>query len=269
MTVRSGQTAQHKLAQARRTVPVGRVVSRVVLGVLAGASAVLVFWALRFHPRFHVARVVLEGVPPIRQAQTEEITDAWIGAPILFLDFERSLGGLAQLPWVEEVEARRVIPDTIFVRVKARPAVAVAMKDGELWTVDRRGMWLGPHGDRPGSPAEDFVIIRPKTDEPGFVAAGASFVAAVLEEDATLHARLSEVEVAPDSFAVIDRYSHLRILFSKESVRKGEAVASWRALLALQPELDRHSLLKTDVDLRFSGRIVLRAPAADAARGKT
>lgn len=266
----TGYSTKQQLSQARRTVPVGRVLWRATLGLVAGAAAVTAFWFLRFHPRFQVSRVVMEGVPPIRQAQAEEITDSWIGSPILFLDFRRSLESLSQLPWVEEVDARRVIPDTIFVRVKARPAVALAMKDGELWTVDRRGTWLGPHGDRPGRAAEeDFVIIRPQVDDPKSVALGAAFVAAILDDDPALHARISEVEVAAESFSVIDRYSRLRLLFSKDAARKGEAAASWRALLALQPELDRHSLLKTDVDLRFSGRIVLKAPATDAARGKT
>jgi hypothetical protein len=162
-----------------------------------------------------------------------------------------------------------VIPDTIFVRIKARPAVALALKDGELWTVDRRGTWLGPHGDHAGREDEDFVIIRPQAGGPKAVSSGAAFVARILEDDPALHARISEVEVLSDSFSVIDRYSRLRILFSREAAGQAEAASSWRALLALKPELDRHSLLGTDVDLRFSGRIVLRAPAADAARGKT
>ncbi|MEO6325429.1 MAG: FtsQ-type POTRA domain-containing protein [Thermoanaerobaculia bacterium] len=271
-------------------------IALVVFVFIAGGSVAAAALTLRMNARFSVLRVVLDGVPEARRAEAEELTDGWIGKPLLFVDLDTPIARLATRPWVERVSARRVVPDTVTVQVTARRPVALARKDGVLWTVDRAGTWLGPYAGRAVSGADDFVVIDASASAAGVkssklpegqdaagangrsvasetcdagVARGAAFIARLREDDPPLLARLSELEVEPDGFRAVDNVAHMRLRFGPEALSAGSTAAIWRAFLALIPELERHSLLGHEADLRFADRIVLKAPAHDAGRGKT
>ena len=231
------------------------------------ASVFGVYLTLRMHPRFAVNRVVLEGIPESRRAEAEELTDGWIGKPLLFADIARPVAALSSRPWVASASARRVVPDTIAVRIVARPPVALARKGDEIWTVDRAGSWLGPYTGRAVGHDDDFVIIDPGGVEDS-VARGAAFLDTLHSEDPALLARVSELLVRTDGFRLVDRVAHVSLLFAPDAHEPGCAAPIWRAYLALRPELERHALTTTEVDLRFADRIVLKAPA-DGGRGKT
>lgn len=238
-------------------------------GILLGlAGAALA--ALRFHPRFAVRRVVLEGVPDMRRAEAERITASWIGSPVLFTDLAGPLADLASRSWVASATARRVVPDTVAVRVNARPPVALARRDGVLFTVDCAGTWLGAWDARKAAPGEDWVLVDPGDDASGSaaVARGAAFVARMREDDPALFARLSEVEVLSEGFAAWDRSARVRLLFGEDALESGRAAAAWRAYLALRPELERHQLLRPEADLRFRDRIILTPSRREAERGR-
>ena len=225
---------------------------------------------LRAHPRFAVNRVILDGVPEARRAETEELTDAWIGRPLLFLDLEQPVAELSKRSWVAAASARRIVPDTIAVHVVARPPVALvarADKGGELWTIDRGGSFTGPYSGRALSKSDDFVVLSGAHDTEA-LARGSAFLEAIRAEDPALLARVSDVAVVPEGFAVTDRGARSRLLFGPDAAEPGKAAPLWRAFLALLPELDRHALSAADADLRFAGRIVLKAPG-DSGRGKT
>jgi hypothetical protein len=239
------------------------------LAVGAGAALAGLLLVLRFHPRFTVTRVVLEGVPEARRAEAEAATDRCIGQPLLFVDLDRPVAALSSCAWVEKAIARRVIPGSIHISVTARPAIALARKEGELWSVDAAGTLLGPHAGKGLSAAGDFVVIDAESGGAKALARGAAFVARIREDDPVLFARLSEVSVKADEFAVVDRESRTRLLFGPDALSPGRASALWRVYLTLRGELDRHALLRNEADLRFNDRIILKAPASDAVRGKT
>ncbi len=240
--------------------------SVLVLLAACGAAAAT---ALRLHPRVLVRRVVLEGVPEPRRAEVEAVTDPWIGRPLLSVDLDAAVAALSSRPWVERAAARRVVPDTIAVRLAARPAVAVARRGDELWAVDAEGGFLGPLKEE--ARAEDFVVIDPSGagDERAGTARGTAFVTRLKADDPDLLGRLSEVVVTRDGIAVIDKIARLRLLFGPEALEPRTGSLRWRALLALLPEIERHGLLRREVDLRFRDRIVLKAPASEGERGKT
>ncbi len=238
-----------------------------LLFVILGLSGLLL---LRTHSRFAVNRVVLEGVPEARRSEAEELTDGWIGRPLLFLDLDQPVAELSKRSWVASATARRIVPDTIAVRIVARPPVALvarADKDGELWTIDRGGSFIGPYAGRALSRSDDFVVLSGASDAAS-LARGAKFVEVLREEDPELLARLSGVVLVPEGFSVTDRIAKACLLFGPDAAEPKKAAPLWRAFLALRPELDRHSLPATEADLRFSGRIVLKAPP-DTGRGKT
>lgn len=225
---------------------------------------------LRTHARFAVSRVVLEGVPEARRAEAEELTDAWIGRPTLFIDLEGPVAELSKRSWVAAASARRVVPGTIAVVVVARPPVALALREdrgGELWTVDRTGSFIGPYAGRALSRGDDFVVLAGAADA-GARARGAAFLDVLRTEDPDLLARASDVAVVPEGFAVTDRVASCRLLFGPDAAEPGRAAPIWRAYLALLPELERSALPTSDADLRFAGRIVLKAPG-DSGPGNT
>jgi hypothetical protein len=258
-----------------------------LLGGLGALSLAGTLALLRFHPRFEITRVVMTGVPDARRPEAEQLTDPWIGQPLLFADVDGPVSQLARRSWVARVSARRVVPDAVVVEVAARPAVALARRGEALWSVDRSGTWLGPYEGRSLSAKDDFVVLDVPATEAGEapstgggeraasphvdpnVARGASFVERLAEDDPALLARTSEIAVREDGFRLVDQEARLTLVFGTDALVPGRASAAWRAFLALTPELERHGLLEREVDLRFQNRIVLRAPASEAGPGQT
>jgi cell division septal protein FtsQ len=258
-------------ARPTRRLATGIRTAALAVGLAIGAGVVLagLLLVLRFHPRFTVTRVVLEGVPEIRRVEAEAATDRCIGQPLLFVDLDGPVTVLSSCAWVEKALARRVVPGTIHITVTARPPIALARKEGELWAVDAAGTLLGPHAGKGLAAADDYVVIDSDAGGPKALARGAALVARIREDDPALFARLSEVSVGADEFAVVDRESHTRLLFGPDALSPGRVSALWRVYLTLRPDLDRHALLRNEADLRFNDQIILKAPASDAVRGKT
>lgn len=223
---------------------------------------------LKLHPRFAVKRIVLEGVPEARRAEAEQVTDVLLGRPLLFVDLDRAVDGLAKLPWVARAAVRRLVPDTLVVRVEARPPVALARRGSELWLVDRGGTWLGLYAGRAVSGEDDFPLIEGPGDEET-VRRGAAFLVALKREDEALFSRVSDVELLKDAVSVTDRVARARLLLPDDPAEAARAAAAWRAWLAIAADLRRRGLPVDAADLRFDGRIVLEAPPELLGRGKT
>ncbi len=238
----------------------------VTLALALAALAGLI--VLKRDARFAVRRVVLEGVPEARRAEAEEVTDALLGRPLFFVNLDGAVSELSRRPWVARAAARRVVPDTLVVRVDVRPPFALARHGAELWTVDRSGVWLGPYAGRTASPEDDFPLL----DGPGDAESlrrGTAFLLALKAEDPDLFARVSEVSVGPAGALVTDRGVRARLLLLADPAAAPRAAAAWRAWLALLPELTRRGLPGDAADLRFEGRIFVKAPPDVLGRGNT
>jgi len=247
----------------RRALVPGLVVLVLAVAALTGVIV------LKHHPRFAVTRVVLEGVPESRRAEGEELTDGFLGQPLLFVDLDAAVAELSRRPWVAAAAARRLVPGTLVVSVVSRAPVALARRADGLWTVDRNGNALGPYAGRAISAADDFVVLEGDDER---IRAGAAFLGALKAEDPALVTRLSDVALTDRGLVVTDRVARVRLLFAPDAAEPGRivaAAASWRAALALLPQLTRLSLASGEADLRFDGRIVLKAPPESAGRGKT
>lgn len=251
---------RHRRSAWRALLP-ALVVLTLALAALGGALV------LKHHPRFAVRRVVLEGVPDARRAEAEEVTDPLLGRPLLFVDLDAAVVGLARRPWVARAAARRLVPDTLLIRIEARPPLALARRGGTLWTVDKGGAWLGPYEGPALSGEDDFPIVDGPGDDES-VRCGAAFLAALKSEDPVLFGRVSDVVVSPDGLAVTDRLARARLLVGRDPGETPRAAATWRAFLALAPDLARRGLPADAADLRFDGRIVLHAPPDALGRGK-
>jgi hypothetical protein len=252
--------------------PLRRATAALVALLAVAALAGTTLATLKHHPKFAVTRVVLDGVPDARRAEVEELTDRWIGGPLLFVDLDSPIAQLSTRSWVLSAVARRVVPDTVEVVVRPNPPVALARSGGALYTIDAQGNLLGPYSGRAMSAADDFVQLDaealPENARPAGLARGAAFVARLKSEDPALLARVSEIEVVPDGFALVDAPAKSRLLFGPDAAEPGRAAPAWRAFLALRPEMERHHLATNEADLRFTDQIVLKHPAEDG-RGNT
>lgn len=251
---------RHRRSTWRALLPALTVLA-LALAVLGGALV------LRHHPRFAVKRVVLEGVPDARRAEAEEVTDPLLGRPLLFVDLDAAVSGLARRPWVARAAARRLVPDTLLIRIEARPPLALARRGGTLWTVDKGGAWLGPYEGRALSGEDDFPIVDGPGDDES-VRCGAAFLAALKGEDPVLFSRVSDVTVTAEGLTVTDRLARARLVVARDPEETPRTAATWRAFLALAGDLSRRGLPVDAADLRFDGRIVLHAPPDALGRGK-
>jgi len=135
-------------------------------------------------------------------------------------------------------------------------------------TVDRNGKRARAYAGRAISAADDFVVLEGDDER---IRAGAAFLGALKAEDPALVTRLSDVALTDRGLVVTDRVARVRLLFAPDAAEPGRivaAAASWRAALALLPQLTRLSLASGEADLRFDGRIVLKAPRSPRGAGR-
>ena len=252
---------------SRKRKGVAGAVLATVLVLGTGSTVAAGVWTLRFHPRFTVRRDVLEGVPDARRSEAEELTDGWIGQPLLFADVDGPVSRLSSKPWVARAAARRVVPDTIAVQVTARGPVALSRRGGSLWSVDRSGTGLGPYAGRGARDGNDFPLLDAE-DAPddvtraAWVTRGAAFVERLRSDDSALLERLSEVVLAEDGLTVVDQTARATLRFGLDAAEPHRAASQWRAFLAIRGEASRHGLGTSEADLRFADRIVLPAPVS-------
>ena len=216
----------------RRALLPGLVVLTLAVAALLG---VLV---LKHHTRFAVTRVVLQGVPEARRSEAEELTDGFLGQPLLFVDLDAAVAELARRPWVERLRRgassrrRSSSPSTRGRRWPSRGAA-----DG-LWTVDRNGNALGPYAGRavsarrrlrdPRGGRRAHPRRRPRSSAPCGPRTRRS-------------SRVSPTSPSPTAASLVtDRVARVRLLFACDAGEPGRiaaAAASWRAALALLPQL--------------------------------
>lgn len=88
------------------------------------------------HLRFRTLRVV--GNERASEAQIRHLADLTPGDPLLALDLDHAALSVGRHPWVAQVEARRVFPDTVVLHVRERQVRALLLLD-ELYLVDTEG----------------------------------------------------------------------------------------------------------------------------------
>ncbi|MFN7144664.1 MAG: cell division protein FtsQ/DivIB [Myxococcota bacterium] len=88
------------------------------------------------HLRFRTLRIV--GNERASEAQIRHLADLTPGEPLLALDLDHAAGSVGRHPWVAQVEARRVFPDTVVLHVRERQVRALVLLD-QLYLVDTEG----------------------------------------------------------------------------------------------------------------------------------
>lgn len=119
------------------------IASGIAVVLLAVAAA-----AVARSPLFAVTEVRLTGVNAEQAEELGMFTPVRRGENLLALDIGSIERRLERLPWVRSVDAVRVPPSTLEVRVDVREPVAVVRLEGTVWLVDATGVVLGPGAKR-------------------------------------------------------------------------------------------------------------------------
>ena len=192
----------------------------------------------------------VEDILAVGRAQTgrEELLKAVRvskGAPILAFDIEAARRRVEDLPWVKNAQIERILPHTIFMKVKEREPLAIWQHQGQFSLIDHEGA----------------VILRDKLDR-------FANLIVVVGEGAPKHAAklLDILANEPQLHALVEaavwvggRRWNIR-LTGNIDVRLPEINAkhAWKRL----GEYERtHSVLKRDVkvlDLRMPDRLIVR-----------
>ncbi len=114
--------------------PLRAAVSVVTTAALLGGLGWFAFGSE--HLRFRTLRVV--GNEHASEAALRHLADLTPGRPLLALDLDHAAASVARHPWVAQVEARRVFPDTVVLQVRERQVRALVLLDA-LYLVDTEG----------------------------------------------------------------------------------------------------------------------------------
>jgi cell division protein FtsQ len=210
-----------------------------------GAQAAQSFFAATSGAGLSIEDVFVEGRRETTQEQIMLALDAHQNAPILAYDPGDARARLTKLGWIADAVVERRFPDTIYVRIRERRAMAIWQRKGRLVLVDDEGAVIGREGlDRYGH------------------------LKVIVGADAPMHAAklLKMLSAAPDLMQRVTaavwvggRRWNLR-LEDQIDVRLPEQnpEGAWKKLVELDQE---HALLDRDittVDMRIPDRLIVR-----------
>ncbi len=253
-----------KMARKRRHVGWRRFALRALVAVLVGVPAAhWVAGALQRAPLLRVSTIIVDGARWVSEGEVRAAAEPFRGQHIVGLDLAAARTGLRALPWIEDVQLRRVLPSTIEITVTERAPVGIARVGRRLYLVDGDGVLLddsGPRGAARGRPIIDGLPGREgaATQIDGRRAALAARLIGQVSRHEELAGRLSQIDVRdPQDAVVLLSGDPARIHLGAE--RFVERLSTY---VDVAPTLRAHVSDIDAVDLRFGRRIYVR-PSAD------
>ena len=142
---RRNQVPDRWIAQAQRKRRLRFLLVLILVAVVAFAV-----WAVWFSSLLAVQRIEVVGLTPegelVGGQQVRSAASITVGAPIAQLDTSAVQRRVAELPWVDTVEARRAWPNDVVLAVTERTPVAV-LESGDVRSgVDAQGAVFDPPG---------------------------------------------------------------------------------------------------------------------------
>ena len=265
-------SAPRKMARKRRLGGWRRLALGALLAAPVGVPAA--YWAagaLERAPLLRVSTIVVTGARWVSEGEVRSAAEPFRGQHILALDLDAARAGLRSLPWIADVQLRRVLPSTVEVRVRERTPVGIARVGRRLYLVDRDGVLLDDYGPRFSELG--LVIIdglegrggaRGEMEE---VDRRRAALAARLIRQVSGHedlaARISQIDVRDAEDAVVLLTGDpARIHLGAERF-----VERLDTYLDVAPTLRAHVSDIDAVDLRFGRRIYVRPSGAGTGQG--
>lgn len=220
----------------------------IVLGFAVGS--IFVYRHTQGDARFAVKTIEIIGATHTPRTAINAITRQYIGVNLFKIDISRLRHDLRGLGWVRRIEAEKMLPDTLRIRIVERAPAALVASGGRIAYVDENGVRFADLSPSVGD--GDLPLITN--------AAGAELQRSVAllrdlrARDPQIYSRISEVRpVAPNGFALFDRELGAFVYADDTDLS-----AKWRDLYAVAraEHLREHDI--EYADLRFAGRIVVK-----------
>ncbi len=201
--------------------------------------------ALSARAGFGVRDVMVIGRKRTTREDVRSAVGAIAGSPILAVDIRAARRRVEALPWVQEAEVERALPDMLVVRLIECETLAVWDRGKDFTVVDKRGYPIVAADPRAYA---DLPVIRG-------VGAGAAApaVLAMLQRERDIARRITGLSYVSGRRWNVHLDWRIEINLPEEG-----AEAAWARLAQIDRE---RRLLDGDIahiDMRFDGRMVLR-----------
>lgn len=229
---------------------------RLLFAFLAILLTYWMFQRTQRDSRFAVRSVELGGVKHTTRSELQRVSRQWIGMNLFQLDIDRVQNDLQALPWVERVSIEKKLPSTLKITVTERRPVALAMLDGSMRYVDKRGNAFAELTPEVGNP--DLPLIL--SSAPAQRSQCLQVLQALQSRHPAIYSRISEIGVAGENgFLVFDRDLRTRIFIDGEN-----AADKWITLYGIASAEGFREDPPDHVDLRFDDRIIVKVSSHES-----
>jgi len=243
-----------------------RAVRPLVAAALALFAGYLAFDLIVSAETLQIRKITVKGNSRLSVGDVHALVDGLRGTSILTADLPRYRQQLMESPWVADAAMRRILPASIEIFISERTPIGLCRLGGDLYLLDRTGTIIDELGPRYASfdlPLIDGVVRRPESGNTTIDERRTALAASVLDAVAphkALAARVSQIDVSDlhDAVVLLDddpAFLHLGT---------GRFVERLKIYLEIEPALRDRVADMDYVDLRFGGRVYVRA-----AGGKT
>jgi len=232
------------------------------LGILTPALA-LAAWAglagwrwMHTTPLFAIDRILVEGLHRGDPDDLQARLAPWRGRNLVAADLDAVRRRAFTAPWVRDASVRRILPDTLAVRLTEKQPAAMAVLAGRLTLVDRDGRIIVPWDGRLTGVNLPLLTGLDSWDpalQPAQVRAGLKILAELMNYDVDLMNGLSEIDLSRSDRVILRLISEPAPLYlSRENV-----TVNLDHYLAIRDDIHGRVAAVQAIDLRWRGRVVV------------
>ena len=118
---------------------IGILGGSIAYGMALGGQYKVFFDSLSSAFGFGVEEIQINGLEEANSEDIADRIDIGLHTSLLMLNAERARERIAEIPWVSDVDVRKVYPDKLVVNLSERRAYALWQDGGQIRVVDRTG----------------------------------------------------------------------------------------------------------------------------------
>jgi len=140
---RFGHSIDQRLAHVRpmagNWAAIGLIVATISYGMILGGQWKPFLDSISSAFGFGIETIEINGLVEASSEEIADRIDVGLHTSLLMLNAEAARARIAEIPWVADVEVKKVYPDKLVVNLTERHAFALWQEDGQLRVVDQTG----------------------------------------------------------------------------------------------------------------------------------
>ncbi|TDI34630.1 MAG: FtsQ-type POTRA domain-containing protein [Acidobacteria bacterium] len=225
------------------------------LGLIAWVGVAGWRW-MHTTPLFAIDHILVEGFNRGDPDDLQARLAFWLGSNLVAADLEIVRQQALAAPWVQDASVRRILPNTLAVRLTEKEPAAMTVLAGHLHLVDRDGRLIVPWD--PGLTGVDLPLLTgldalDMAARPEQARAGLKVMAQLMQYNMELMNELSEIDLSRGDRVTIRLNSEPAPLYlSRENV-----IINLDHYLAIRDDIHSRVAAVQAIDLRWRGRVVV------------